>query len=71
TVIEGTILIAHKFGLRVIAEGVETEAQAATLTRLGVDEFQGYLYGRPSPDVEPWLRAQALPVTAHAAPQQG
>ncbi len=71
TVIEGTILIAHKFGLRVIAEGVETEAQAATLTRLGVDEFQGYLYGRPSPDVGPWLRAQALPVTAHAAPQQG
>lgn len=48
-VVEGTTLIAHRMGLRVIAEGVETAERAAELARLGVDEFQGYHYGRPGP----------------------
>jgi EAL domain-containing protein (putative c-di-GMP-specific phosphodiesterase class I)/CheY-like chemotaxis protein len=34
---------------RVIAEGIETEAEAATLRRLGVELGQGYLFGRPAP----------------------
>ena len=36
-----------------IAEGVETEAEAAELQRLGVAYAQGYLFGRPAP-VETW-----------------
>ena len=48
-VIEGTVLIARRFGLRVIAEGVETAEQAAALAALGVDELQGYHFGRPAP----------------------
>ena len=32
-----------------IAEGVETEAELATLRRLGVPLAQGYLLGRPAP----------------------
>jgi diguanylate cyclase (GGDEF)-like protein/PAS domain S-box-containing protein len=39
--------IARDVGLRLIAEGVESEAQATFLASLGVDEGQGYLYGRP------------------------
>jgi len=47
-VIEGAVLIAHRFGLRVIAEGIESAAQASALALLGVDELQGYWFGRPS-----------------------
>jgi EAL domain-containing protein (putative c-di-GMP-specific phosphodiesterase class I) len=31
----------------VVAEGVETQAQRATLVRHGCENFQGYLFGRP------------------------
>jgi EAL domain-containing protein (putative c-di-GMP-specific phosphodiesterase class I)/DNA-binding response OmpR family regulator len=34
---------------RLIAEGVETQAEADTLQRLGIELAQGYLYGRPEP----------------------
>ncbi len=47
-VIEGAVLIAHRFGLRVIAEGIESAEQASALALLGVDELQGYWFGRPS-----------------------
>jgi len=46
-IIEGAILIARRFGLNTIAEGVETLSQATLLHRLGVDCFQGYFIARP------------------------
>ena len=45
TVIE----LGHSLGMRVTAEGVETEAQLACLKQLGCDTFQGYLFERPVP----------------------
>jgi diguanylate cyclase (GGDEF)-like protein/PAS domain S-box-containing protein len=39
--------LAHALGMRVVAEGVETEAQFALLRASGCDEVQGFLLGRP------------------------
>jgi diguanylate cyclase (GGDEF)-like protein/PAS domain S-box-containing protein len=39
--------LAHALAMRVVAEGVETEAQRALLHAAGCDELQGYLFGRP------------------------
>jgi diguanylate cyclase (GGDEF)-like protein/PAS domain S-box-containing protein len=40
--------IAKGFDLGLIAEGVETDLQRRVLARLGCDEMQGYLFGRPT-----------------------
>jgi len=40
---------AHGFGLSVVAEGVEDDAQLAWLAHAGCDYAQGYLLGRPMP----------------------
>ena len=44
---EAVIRIAHALGLTVVAEGIESAAQAARLEALGCRHGQGYLYARP------------------------
>lgn len=41
--------IAHGVGMRVYAEAVEMEEERATLAKLHVDGFQGFLIGKPAP----------------------
>jgi len=41
------ISMAHQLGLKVVAEGVETEAELGYLQECGCDEIQGYLFSRP------------------------
>ena len=43
------ITMGARFGLQVIAEGIETEEEAATLAELGCPLVQGYLFSRPVP----------------------
>ncbi|MCU0516910.1 MAG: EAL domain-containing protein [Oscillatoria sp. Prado101] len=46
------IQMAHSLNLKVIAEGVETEAELAVLRQYGCDAMQGYLFSRPVPAAE-------------------
>jgi EAL domain-containing protein (putative c-di-GMP-specific phosphodiesterase class I) len=48
-IVAATISLGQALGLKTVAEGVETEAQAEFLVRNGCDELQGYLFGRPMP----------------------
>jgi diguanylate cyclase (GGDEF)-like protein len=46
-VVRTVVELAHTFGMHVIAEGVETEEQAALLYEMGCDSAQGYLFSKP------------------------
>lgn len=46
------IALAHNLGLKVVAEGVETEAQRGLLQEWQCDSIQGYLISRPVPEAE-------------------
>ncbi|QXG74452.1 EAL domain-containing protein [Modestobacter sp. L9-4] len=47
--VESLVDFAHGGGVRVVAEGVETAAEHAMLRVLGVDDGQGWHFGRPAP----------------------
>ncbi|WP_255987620.1 GGDEF/EAL domain-containing response regulator [Chitinolyticbacter albus] len=49
SIAEMVINLGHKLGIKVIAEGVESPAQATLLRSLGCDEAQGYLFAKPAP----------------------
>jgi diguanylate cyclase (GGDEF)-like protein/PAS domain S-box-containing protein len=48
-IVDTVIAIAHRLGLSVTAEGVETERQLTLLRERGCEEIQGFLLGRPMP----------------------
>ena len=48
SILEAINTIAHGFGMKTVAEGVETETQLAILGAIGIDYVQGYLVDRPS-----------------------
>lgn len=60
TLVSSVIGLASAFGLRVVAEGVETAAQLQMLREMGCDQSQGYLHSRPVPSeqLEELLRQQ-------------
>lgn len=51
------LVVAKELNLKVVVEGVETEAEELFMNALGVDYVQGYRYGRPMPviEFEQWL----------------
>lgn len=53
-IVEAILSVSQHLGLRVVAEGVETQEQAAFLTSHGCQCLQGYLYARPTP-LAGWL----------------
>ena len=63
TLVTAAVAMGHGLGLEVVAEGVETAAQAAFLREVGCDLLQGYLMGRPLPaeEIGPLLGRPLLP----------
>jgi diguanylate cyclase (GGDEF)-like protein/PAS domain S-box-containing protein len=59
--VQTVVTLAHNFGLKVIAEGIDSPAQVAYLRQIGCDEGQGFLFGKPMParDLEALLRQRA------------
>jgi EAL domain-containing protein (putative c-di-GMP-specific phosphodiesterase class I) len=49
SLVQGIVTLAHGLGIRVTAEGVETQQQLDLVDHSGCDKAQGYLLGRPSP----------------------
>ena len=47
-IVAAIIVMAHKLGLQVVAEGIETQAQAQFLRKYQCDYFQGYYFARPA-----------------------
>jgi diguanylate cyclase (GGDEF)-like protein len=56
-IVDAVVKMAHALGLKVVAEGVETEAQHRILRALGCQELQGYVFAKP-------MSAQALALWA-------
>lgn len=70
-IVKTIVDLAQNLGLRTVAEGVETCAQATVLRELGVDELQGYLYAKPMPveAFEAWLGQHTHEGTSTINPQ--
>jgi diguanylate cyclase (GGDEF)-like protein len=67
--VRSAIDMGHSLGLRVVAEGIETQSIAERLRELSCDVGQGYLYARPMPAAEffAWLEGKpCVPVIASA-----
>lgn len=58
SIVQAIVAMGHSLGLEIIAEGVETQEQAAHLRQLQCDVGQGYLFGQPLPaeEMTRWLR---------------
>ncbi len=63
-IVEVDVLLASKFAMTVVAEGIETSEQWLRARELGVDYGQGFLLGRPMPveKVNRWLAAEHLEI---------
>jgi len=48
--VRSLILFAQELGMKVIVEGIESEAQLKAIQEIGADEAQGYFLGRPTAD---------------------
>ncbi len=59
--VEKSIEIGHELGMKVLAEGVETQQQLDLVRRNGCDAAQGYFFSRPLPpkDLVSWLATYA------------
>ena len=69
-IVSAVTTLAHRIGMRVVAEGIETAEQLELVRSLGCDEVQGYLMSRPLPaaDATAWLAGQRRPTLLRAVP---
>ncbi|MFC9810847.1 putative bifunctional diguanylate cyclase/phosphodiesterase [Streptomyces virginiae] len=71
TIVEALVQLAHRLGLTVTAECVETAGQAARLRRVGCDTGQGWLYSRAvAPDVIARMIGRRVEAAAPTQPDE-
>jgi diguanylate cyclase (GGDEF)-like protein len=77
TIVRTTVDLAHQLGVKVVAEGVESEAIRSELRSLGCDIGQGYFLGRPMPPAAfaDWMRdrgqyRRGVPAPAAGSPAE-
>ncbi|HTQ76002.1 MAG TPA: EAL domain-containing protein [Burkholderiales bacterium] len=51
-IVRAVVALAHSFGVKIVAEGVETRDQLERLRELGCDEYQGFLFSAAVPPAE-------------------
>ncbi len=51
-ILKAIVVLGQSLGMKVVAEGVETDFQHECLYNLGCDEYQGYLFSKPVPGKE-------------------
>jgi len=66
-IVSAIVALGQALGLRIVAEGVETDKQQDFLTRLGCDSLQGYLLGQPVPAEQFMGKLQLLRETPEVA----
>jgi len=70
-IVSAIVALGQALGLRIVAEGVETDTQQSFLTTLGCDALQGFLLGHPKPaqqfmaDIHQGQQALVQKNTAH------
>jgi diguanylate cyclase len=69
-IVRAMVVLGHSLGMRVVAEGIETAEQLAVLSSLGVDQYQGYLLGRPLPPQEFVALARSFQLRSSSAQAQ-
>jgi EAL domain-containing protein (putative c-di-GMP-specific phosphodiesterase class I) len=70
--VETSVRLAKELGLKIVAEGVETQEMWNFLADLGIDEAQGFLMARPMPPAEfAKLLARGLPPLQQTLRAQG
>jgi diguanylate cyclase (GGDEF)-like protein len=52
TIVKSVVTLGRALGMDIVAEGIETEFEAAMMTRFGCTEFQGFYFSRPLPVVQ-------------------
>lgn len=68
--LESIVTMAHNLNMKVIVEGIETQAELSAVIELGADEAQGFLLGRATADVANHLQAEANATPAQSPADQ-
>jgi EAL domain-containing protein (putative c-di-GMP-specific phosphodiesterase class I) len=67
-IVRAMTVLGHSLGMRIVAEGVETREQLASLGEVGIDQIQGYLIGKPMASEELVKLAHQISARAAARP---
>jgi diguanylate cyclase (GGDEF)-like protein len=67
-IIQSIVALGHALGMKVLAEGIETDEQRVLLRLAGCDEMQGFLFAKPRP-AEAIDKVAARPATGRSAPK--